>query len=325
MTLPTSASLKQVFDEFERIKNSIRIIKESEVAKGTGQYSSTRELFVWPYEGYANEGSVIKVPLDMLQSAEKNLIAENVKEGINIFGLDGTLPFATEKLVPRMYVCERGSAYHELDVNTRVILNSVSIDSNNDSNLWCIYNSGKLEIYYMYGRNIRKYDDMLLKSTFVVTDETNGMRNTAVFSYVDSSNRDRVFRLDNGNLLEYSTRDYTVISSKPSKINIITSIVHNGRFRMFAFINSNTLAEINENDYSVIKSVSVDKGGTLSVYVNDSGKLVIASLRVDYTLRYYDADTLATINTINANKNYVEMVVGFSKELTFKGETYKLK
>ena len=325
MALNTSASLKQVFDEFERIKESIRIIKESEVAKGTGQYSSTRELFVWPYEGYANEGSVIKVPLDMLQSAEKNLIAENVKEGINIFGLDGTLPVATEKLVPRMYVCERNSAYHELDVNTRVILNSVSIDSNNDSNLWCIHNSGKLEIYYMYGRNIRKYDDMLLKSTFVVTDETNGMRNTAVFSYVDSSNRDRVFRLDNGNLLEYSTRDYTVISSKPSKINIITSIVHNGRFRMFAFINSNTLAEINENDYSVIKSVSVDKGGTLSVYVNDSGKLVIASLRVDYTLRYYDADTLAAINTISVNKNYVEMVVGFSKELTFKGETYKLK
>ncbi|MDU6113834.1 MAG: hypothetical protein E6649_05425 [Paeniclostridium sordellii] len=324
MTLATSASLSQVFDEFERIKNSIRIIERSELARDVGQYS-LGDLGVYPQIGYANSGSVVRVPLSMLQKVEKDLIAENIKEGVNIFGLVGTLPFATEKLVPRMYICERGSAYRELDVNTTAILNSVSIDSNNDYNLWCIHNGGKLELFYMYGKNIYKYDDMLVKNTYVATDATNGMRNTAVFSYVDSSNRDRVFRLDNGNLLEYSTRDYTVISSNPSNISIITSINHNGRFRMFAFINGDTLAEINENNHSIINSVSIDRGGTLSVYVNDSGKLVIASLRGNYTLRYYDADTLATINTISANKNYVEMVVGFSKELIFKGETYKLK
>lgn len=324
MSLSTNASLREVFDEFERIKNNIRIIERPELARDTAQFP-TKELAVYPQKGYANEGSEIKVPLNLLQKAENNLKAENVKEGINIFGLVGTLPVATEKLIPRMYICERYTHYRELDVNTRAILNSVLINSNNSSNLWCICGSGKLEICYLYGNNIYKFDDTLTKNTFIGEDSSKAMRHTPIFSYLDSSNRDRVFRLDNGNLLEYNTSDYAVISSKPSNINIITSIVHNGRFRMFAFINNSTLAEIRENDYSVINSINVDKVGTLSVYVNDSGNLTIASLRIDYKVKYFDADTLATTNTVSVNTNYVEMVVGFSKELTFKGETYKLK
>lgn len=325
MTLPTSASLKQVFDEFERIKESIRIIKESEVAKGTGQYSSTKELFVWPYEGYANEGSVIKVPLNMLQSAEKNLKKENIKKGVSIFGEVGTMSEVEEKLSPRMYVCERDKAYRELDISTRTVLNSVSIDSNNSWDIWCNSANGKTTLIYMYGDNIYKYDDQLSNNTYVADDTSRHMDDSNIFSYVDSQKKDRVFRVSGGNLLEYNTSNYTVISSKPTKLTTATAITYDNKFRMFAFINHNALAEINEHDNSVIRSVNIDRVGDIAVYANESNKLIIAVFKTNHTMQYFDADTLTIINTVKINSDYVSMSVGFSKELIYKGEVFKLK
>ncbi|MDU6116112.1 MAG: hypothetical protein E6649_17015 [Paeniclostridium sordellii] len=324
MTLQSNVSIKEVFDEFERIEKATRIIGRPELARDTAQFP-TKELAVYPPKGYVNNQSEIKVPLNLLQKSEPNLKKENIKKGVSIFGEVGTMSEVEEKLTPRMYVCERDKAYRELDINTRTVLNSVTIDSNNSWDIWCNSANGKTALIYTYGHNIYKYDDQLSNNTYVADDTSRHMKDSNIFSYVDSQKRDRVFRVSGGNLLEYNTSNYTIISSKPSKVDIITATTHNDRFRMFAFINSSNLAEINEHDHSVIRSVNIDRVGDIAVYSNESNKLILAVFKNNHTMQYFDADTLTIINTVKINSDYVSMSVGFSKELIYKGEVFKLK
>lgn len=324
MTLQSNASLREVFDKFERIKNNTRIIGNPELAIKTAKYSNG-DIAVYAQKGYFNNRSQLRVTSSQLQSIETNLKVENIKEGVNIFGVAGTLPVATEKLTPRMYVCERDKAYRELDINTRTVLNSVTTDSNNSWDIWCNSANGKTTLIYMYGDNIYKYDDQLSNNTYVADDTSRHMDDSNIFSYVDSQKKDRVFRVSGGNLLEYNTSNYTVISSKPTKLTTATAITYDNKFRMFAFINHNALAEINEHDNSVIRSVNIDRVGDIAVYANESNKLIIAVFKTNHTMQYFDADTLTIINTVKINSDYVSMAAGFSKELIYKGEVFKLK
>ncbi|MEG2787336.1 MAG: hypothetical protein RR942_05890 [Romboutsia sp.] len=324
MALQPNVSIKEVFDEFERIENATHIIGSPELARDTSQFP-TKELAVYPPKGYIDDKSEVKVPLNLLQKAEPNLKKENIKKGVSIFGEVGTMSEIEEKLTPRMYVCEKDKAYRELDINTRAVLNSVTTNSNNSWDIWCNSANGKTTLIYMYGLNVYKYDDQLSNNTYVANDASRHMSDSNIFSYVDSAKKDRVFRVSGGNLLEYDTENYSVISSKPSTLTTATAITYNNKFRMFAFLNQSTLAEINEYDNSVIRSVNIDRVGDIAVYADESNKLIIAVFKNNHTMQYFDADTLAIINTVKINSDYVSMSVGFSKELTYKGEVYKLK
>lgn len=90
MTLQSNASLREVFDEFERIKNNTRIIGNPELAIKTAKYSNG-DIAVYAQKGYFNKQSQLRVTSSQLQSIETNLKVENIKEGVNIFGLTGSL------------------------------------------------------------------------------------------------------------------------------------------------------------------------------------------------------------------------------------------
>nr|DAP48669.1 MAG TPA: hypothetical protein [Caudoviricetes sp.] len=196
MTLATSASLRQVFDEFERIKNSIRIIERSELARDVGQYS-LGDLGVYPQIGYANSGSVVRVPLSMLQKVEKDLIAENIKEGINIFGLTGTLPVFTKKYKQKAYVSMSDSdnyCYEDIDGFTLRKIDGMSyINSDMDRN-GTTYIIGSKNFYS--GGNHYNYMCLINPATFKVTKEVE-------FSGSSNSPKTNCFCVFNGTTIKY--------------------------------------------------------------------------------------------------------------------------
>lgn len=271
MTLQSNVSLREVFDEFERIKNTVRIIGSPEMARDTAQFPN-KELAVYPQKGYANNQSEIKVPLSLLQKAENNLKAENIKEGVNIFGLTGNLPVFTKKYKQKAYAAMPDSfnySYEDIDGFTLRKIDGMSyINSDMDSN-GAIYVIGSKNLYS--GGTHYNHMCIINPSTFKVSKEVE-------FTGATNSPQINCFCVFNGTTIKY--------------------------YRIY-YNNYWYLQELDTNTLSIIKTTklqsnswhvwggwdeSIQKG---RIFTNGSNRF-----------RELDPDTLAIIKETESAKNY---------------------
>lgn len=331
-------------NSWDEISNSIRNIKEgrgnaqvSQVLQGSTFTNDSGQLLTGTMPNRGGAQTITPGPInktlengyyggDITIIGDSDLKPENIKQGINIFGVTGNMPIIINKVVPRLFITKTVSGngvFQEIDINTGIVIKTSTRSSWEDNKIFTL-SKEKVKIQYIVSTSrIDELDADFNPSRSNIYTNSELLKNCNTNSFYDG-NKDRIF-IDgyvNDVLYEFNN-EYVIIKSFPnSEITAPTGAIDGNRLRMFSYKEFNKeIYEINPDTHATIKTMTIDSTVNDICAYNDGNKLVL--LVTTSKIREFDPNSLEPIKDILPNIK--KMAIGIEKNIIFNNKEYTYK